>query len=613
MVSVGTDEIQLLARWRDQVLDAFTWGNASMLDRLALRAISMSPSAAALDATGDGKLLSDASVWAATGTAGTTKNVAAALEKWKRCASSTKRARVSGSPSCLEIVKKPKLFKDTACHFLNWLQLTERVVPACSDAQNASFAFAIRGFEDWRQLEGLSEADLLGWSQCSRVQAMIVRAVRRVNSGVAGEAQSTAADSVSLSLTPANNPKSIQAADASAFALSVTTQAASKRSEELLQEKSLMSLTELGESLRPQEAISRLEAARDMFQIRPLLSMMVFNAKFATNLKSSKSVASGLRAWHGFATKLLDYDKNTLPPRRSPDVQGFCTIFRSAGTAANYVGYISWACRVLSLDTSWRDEEISMVLKGTAKLITQKGSRLLKGRVLLDDEKIRGLVGLADKIDMGSLALAILTWYEFLLRPLSEALVAFVGEAAWKSYLPSQFLNGLWIQDDCIFLRLACRKHRQSGSLLVRRCTCGRMQNEQFCLFHRFGSAAANLVPGDVLWKFDGYSTLAYLRSLLKLLKVENYDAFTWKGFRAGKATAMTAAGDGVGEVLAAGEWRSRAFLAYIDEDTIDKTRLVHEAALASDDDDDDTGADFPALVDQATSSSSTAIALPVL
>ena len=48
----------------------------------------------------------------------------------------------------------------------------------------------------------------------------------------------------------------------------------------------------------------------------------------------------------------------------------------------------------------------------------------------------------------------------------------------------------------------------------------------------------------------------------------------------------MAAAGDPLGKILTAGEWRSRAFLKYIDESTIDHARLLGEVVQASDEED---------------------------
>ena len=49
------------------------------------------------------------------------------------------------------------------------------------------------------------------------------------------------------------------------------------------------------------------------------------------------------------------------------------------------------------------------------------------------------------------------------------------------------------------------------------------------------------------------------------------------------RATAMAAAGDRLGQILAAGEWGSAALLRYISEFVVDATRLLEQAVDESD------------------------------
>ena len=65
------------------------------------------------------------------------------------------------------------------------------------------------------------------------------------------------------------------------------------------------------------------------------------------------------------------------------------------------------------------------------------------------------------------------------------------------------------------------------------------------------------------------------LRRFLVLLQVENGHAFTLKGFRSGKASAMVAAGYSLKQAMDAGEWRSGSISSYINEEVIDATRLL--------------------------------------
>ena len=214
-----------------------------MLDRLAVKAVSLAPSADALLITGVGKVL-DSQIWANCKSSAQ-ESVAVAVTKWK--ASAKKRSPCQG-PTCPSLLKRPRLFKDTALHFCEWLRLTERVQPSETDTQAAAFAFSIRGFENWRQLEGLAPEDLVGWSKCPRVQAMLVRSVARVNSGTAGESGSAASGSSALVLDSGTSSSSgdryskiatsssVTDADARVFSDAVTPQALAVREKELLSE-----------------------------------------------------------------------------------------------------------------------------------------------------------------------------------------------------------------------------------------------------------------------------------------------------------------------------------------------------------------------------------------
>ena len=63
---------------------------------------------------------------------------------------------------------------------------------------------------------------------------------------------------------------------------------------------------------------------------------------------------------------------------------------------------------------------------------------------------------------------------------------------------------------------------------------------------------------------------LATIQRMLILLEFPWVVNLTVKGFRAGRATDMAKKGSSLGTILCAGEWRSSAFLRYIDEDVVD-------------------------------------------
>ena len=89
------------------------------------------------------------------------------------------------------------------------------------------------------------------------------------------------------------------------------------------------------------------------------------------------------------------------------------------------------------------------------------------------------------------------------------------------------------------------------------------------------------------MWAFTSQQFSQWLQRILTLLAVPGASSFTLKAFRAGKATALAAAGFSIGDILRAGEWCSRAFLAYIDEDAVDAAQLLQQTLAASDEEED--------------------------
>jgi len=80
---------------------------------------------------------------------------------------------------------------------------------------------------------------------------------------------------------------------------------------------------------------------------------------------------------------------------------------------------------------------------------------------------------------------------------------------------------------------------------------------------------------GTKLWTFQPAEFTKHVKSQLTVLQVKGVDGFSCKAFRAGKATALAAAGSNLGEFLAVGEWRSISFARYFHEESVDPNRLL--------------------------------------
>ena len=123
-------------------------------------------------------------------------------------------------------------------------------------------------------------------------------------------------------------------------------------------------------------------------------------------------------------------------------------------------------------------------------------------------------------------------------------------------------------------LRLRVRKNKPQGSFLKRPCTC-HISGRQFCLPHRLQPLLSCKGRGTRVWTSTSASFLVSVRKLLTALEIEAPEVYTLKMFRSGHATTLAEEGKTLGHILQAGEWRSAAFLSYLDEDVVDAAQIV--------------------------------------
>ena len=92
--------------------------------------------------------------------------------------------------------------------------------------------------------------------------------------------------------------------------------------------------------------------------------------------------------------------------------------------------------------------------------------------------------------------------------------------------------------------------------------------------------------PGVQLFPFSPAAALPVLRRMLTPALAQGPAEFGWKCFRAGRATELACQGRSIGFILQAGEWKSSAFLKYIDEQAVDEAQLLDMVLGAENDDD---------------------------
>ena len=159
-----------------------------------------------------------------------------------------------------------------------------------------------------------------------------------------------------------------------------------------------------------------------------------------------------------------------------------------------------------------------------------------------------------------------LTAYIFLLRVPSECLPFIVGGGDFLRGVQSS----LCIRSECIGLQLRTRNNKRHGSVLWRQCWCS--QQTSTCSVKVFGRWAATKPVGTALFcGLNAGMATKLLRCILAALKVEGAERFRLQDFRRGHADDLANSGASLLEILKAGEWRSPAFLKYLNIESLER------------------------------------------
>ena len=172
--------------------------------------------------------------------------------------------------------------------------------------------------------------------------------------------------------------------------------------------------------------------------------------------------------------------------------------------------------------------------------------------------------------------------YVFLLRMPSEALpMVTVGGGIGA---PGE-QSVIYLEDEVVHLKLAKRKNRQKGSLLKRSCWCKacRLTCPVHVLWQYLSSQPAGFRPFE---KISAAKALCRLRDILQVLKVPEFESYRTHDFRRGHARDMQADGASLGEILAAGQWRSPAFMSYMEYHELEHDAVVEAHLVESSDED---------------------------
>ena len=268
-----------------------------------------------------------------------------------------------------------------------------------------------------------------------------------------------------------------------------------------------------------------------------------------TMLSSGKhslaSMRSGVRSWCAFSTLVLGTDPRcTVPPASVDQVLCWLSVFQVSGTALNYAGHLHKFCCFKTVWSAWYQ---------------------------------------SPQMDL---------WRRWsLLRVPSEAIPLQAGapnELTVQS-LPGGRHSSVVVLEDKVEVVLARRKHRPRGSVMTRGCMCridvvtmkpireaprSWSQICPLCCTRKFLQQWA-LQLGQRLIPVSSGDFMRAVRTAAGAKGVSQVALLRSKTFRTGMATQLALLNMPLATLLQGGEWRSRAYLAYVSADSVDAQCFV--------------------------------------
>ena len=444
-------------------------------------------------------------------------------------------------------------------------------------------ALALRGLYTLDQCAsfGLDEVHL--WSSVPADRALLTKVV------MAAKVQATSdfAQAISDASSPLNVPGVKRARfDVGAYADTLTeeTMSLTSSSQDVL---ALAGVPTSGEELGPRATVKQLTTAINggklsAAEVRQALIDKVRGQTLQAKSRSLGTLKSALRAWHVFAVAILGYlSSQSFPPKCVEDVLSFRALFRCPGTASNYIGQLRWLSDFLGFTKEWDGPMLKITMKATAVIHLRAVSGLLKVKCLMTWEMIQKAVTVLDqKVETEMVSILLLIGWAFLGRMQSEVFPLQAGTSEYALTLPPHLHSALYVDaEGSVVIRWRRRKHRPYGSILKRPCTCKKV-SAKFCMAHRVKVFLErnSIRPGERLFPLlKPVATLKLVIRSLLLLSVPAAQHLTWKSIRAGHATHLAASGATLATILEAGEWRSAAFLSYIDSNIADAAEVLRQ------------------------------------
>jgi len=254
-------------------------------------------------------------------------------------------------------------------------------------------------------------------------------------------------------------------------------------------------------------------------------------------------------------------------PAQSSEIERWLALMRNAKTARVYLSALLKGSRVAGFMPKLPLERVSDILSGVKA--TQPASN---AKDPIPPSVLDKIPSICEDV---SLRMLFVTAFVFLLRVKSECIPILRGDAADVPTTKIKVHSSMFLYRGELWLILRRRKNRPGGSVLRRGCTCGATPNAKvtahgwwsFCPVHTIWPwVKSTCRPGGALFGQWSYQPVL---ARLKALAVEASDVkggnFGTHSLRKGAADSIVStSGNGLFELLQAGEWCSAAFRVYI-------------------------------------------------
>ena len=282
---------------------------------------------------------------------------------------------------------------------------------------------------------------------------------------------------------------------------------------------------------------------------------------------SQAQYAARISSWVSFCHP---YGIHPLAPQED-DVLGWVGLFKNGRSAKTYVTALRWLFARMRAPITWDTPALQLLLRGSVKLSPAvKRAPAISGR--------------------WAAALALCAWQRKEYDNYLFAVLAFTFGFRVKAELLPLCFDALAegghssiaiFRDEKqrLVLRvwLRRRKNAPNGAVLTRACSC--RFSQVMCPVHalvRWMKATGNERQVGRLFPRACYTSFERaMRFLLRLICFPDAAAFSSHGFRRGMAQEILRRGGSLADVLAAGGWRSAAFLLYLDRTEVDEAAIL--------------------------------------